>query len=244
MKIAICDDDSACLEQIHLLTTEYQEERKDKQLLFEQFSSPEDLIAVTRQGNYFDIYILDIVMPNKNGIKLGEILRNAGADGKIIYLTSSKDYALDSFRVRAFDYLIKPAQKLPFFQVLDDAINSVHRNKDKALVLKTKDGTSRITFDSILYAKLSKRIITYHLTNGKILESTTLRGTFADSVRELLLDQRFFLCSVSTVVNLHHITSVQNETVVFDNHEQIYFNQKLCRELRIQWNSYWTSEEV
>lgn len=244
MKIAICDDESACLEHLYLLAKDYQEERKDRQLFFEQFSSPEDLITATRHGNYFDIYILDIVMPGKNGIELGELLRDAGADGKIIYLTSSKDYALDSFRVRAFDYLLKPAEKFPFFQTLDEAINSIQRKKEKALVLKTKDGTSRITFDSILYAKLSKRIITYHLTNGKILESTTLRGTFADSVKELLLDQRFCLCSVSTVVNLHHITSVQNETVVFDNHEQIYFNQKLCRELRIQWNTYWTSEEV
>ena len=244
LKIAICDDDSRCLEHVLDLIHDYDEECKDHTLEPVRFFSPEELLKATKNSVFYDIYLLDIMMPHINGIQLGEALRTAGVEGKIIYLTSSKEYALDSFRVRAFHYLIKPVEKAPFFQVLDEALHSVRIKKDKGMILKTKEGTSRLTFDSILYAKLSKRSIIYYLTNGKTLESNTLRGTFADSVSELLEDKRFVLCGVSTVINLHHVTAVQNETVVFLDTEQIYFNKKLCRELRGNWNNYWTSEEV
>ena len=185
MKIAICDDDSRCLEHVLDLLHDYDEECKDHTLEPVRFSSPEELLTTTKQGVFYDIYLLDIMMPHINGIQLGEALRATGSEGKIIYLTSSKEYALDSFRIRAFHYLIKPVEKAPFFQVLDEALHSIQIKRDKGMIIKTKEGTSRLTFDSILYAKLSKRSIVYHLTNGKTLESNTLRGTFADSVSEI-----------------------------------------------------------
>ena len=51
----------------------------------------------------FDIYILDIIMPGCSGIQLGKDLRRADPDGKILHLTSSAEYALESCRVKAFD---------------------------------------------------------------------------------------------------------------------------------------------
>ena len=243
MKIAICDDESLCRAHVLDLANDYMEERKDKEVFFEVFSSPTALLDATRKGTVYDIYVLDIVMPDVNGIDLGRALRENGVEGKIIYLTSSKEYALDSFRVRAFDYLLKPVEKNTFFKVIDEAINSIHVKKDKCMIIKTKEGSARVAFDSILYTSQANRALFLRLTENKTLESTTLRCPFSEAVAELLADKRFAQCGVSTVVNLHRITSVENEGIVFDSGERMFLNKKICRELRAVWNNYWIMQE-
>ena len=44
--------------------------------------------------------------------------------GLLLYLTTSPDFALDSYRVDAFDYLLKPVDRDLFFQSLDKAYHS------------------------------------------------------------------------------------------------------------------------
>lgn len=243
MRVAICDDESLCRAQVLDIATDYAEERQDTEIVFEMFSEPEALLRSTRENGSYDIYILDIVMPGMNGIQLGRTLRNDGIDSKIIYLTSSEEYALESFRVRAFDYILKPIEKGAFYTVLDEAIASIHIKKDRVLVVKTKENSTRITFHSILYAALSKRSIVYHLADGKTVESTTLRTTFTEAVGELLVDKRFALCGASMAVNMHHITIVENEAIVFTDTERVFLGKKACRELRTAWNIYWITQE-
>jgi len=59
--------------------------------------------------------------------------------------------------------------------------------------------------------------IHYHLTNGRIIESNAIRSSFADVMQDVLRDSRFFMCGTSLVVNLHHIHTVDNESLIFDN---------------------------
>lgn len=243
MRVAICDDEKICRAQALDIATDYAEERKDKDIVFEIFSESESLLQAIRAGAQFEILILDIVMPGMNGIELGQALRNDRYDGKIIYLTSSEEYAIDSFKIRAFHYLLKPIEKHSFFATMDEAIHSIAIKKDRSLIVKTKESNARITFDSLLYAELLKRSVVYHLTDGKVLESTTLRTTFTEAVQPLLADRRFALCGASMAVNLHHITMVESEAIVFLNGEKVFLGKKACRDLRATWNEYWLSTE-
>lgn len=243
MRVAICDDDNFCRAQVLDIATDYAEERKDKDVVFELFSEPEALLRATRENGNFDIYILDIVMPGMNGIELGQALRDDGVDSKIIYLTSSEEYAIDSFKIRAFHYLLKPIEMEVFYAALDEAISSISIKKDRGLIVKTKENSARITFDSIIYAELSKRAIIYHLVGGKTVETTSLRTTFIEAVQELLADKRFALCGASMVANMHHITMVESEGIVFMDTHRVFLGKKACRELRSAWNDFWISEE-
>lgn len=243
MRIAICDDEPRCLEQVRSVAEEYMVERAEKQVNCTFFSHPEDLLEAAEKSGGFDIYILDIVMPDLNGIRLGVRLRDAGYDGKIIYLTSSEEYALDSFKVKAFDYLIKPIEKGTFFSAVDEAIAAISAKKDKSIVVKAKERSIRITFDSIAYAALSKRSVTYYLMGGKSVESMSLRTNFSEAVRELLADRRFTLCGASMAVNLDHITEIESEAVVFGTSYKAFLGKKACRELRNTWNEFLFSAE-
>ena len=243
MKIAIVDDEPLYLEQVVAIAKEYEKERTDKKIVFDIFSHPEDLLESSYRLGGYDIYVLDVIMPGMDGIELGKKLREANYDGKIVYLTSSPEFAYDSFSVKAFNYILKPAKKDVFFHTIDEAIASISDKKDKALIIKTKEKSTKINFDSIMYAELANRAITYYLVGGKKIESTTVRSSFSESVAELLTDKRFIACSQSMVVNLDHITEVENDTVFFGNTYKTSLGEKNCRKLRNVWSNYLFEQE-
>jgi len=244
MKIAICDDEQVYLEQALEAAGQYAAAHIDRTCAFDAFSHPEDLLEAAEKIGGYDIYLLDIVMPDMSGILLGEKLREAGYDGKIIYLTSSADYYPDAFRVRAFDYMIKPVSMTAFTKTMDEISALIARKKDRFLLVKAKDRSVRLSFDTILYAEFSKRAVCYHLTGGRMVESLTLRTTFAEAVAELLADERFALCGQSMVVNLDQITGVEREAVEFGSTCRPFLGEKLCRRLRGIWSTYLFSREI
>lgn len=245
MKIAVCDDDEICRTQVVEIIEDYKEECHGTQITFNVFSDPKSLLNSVREGKKYDVYILDIVMNEINGIQLGQSIRaeKGGADSKIIYLTNSKEYALDAFKIRAFDYLLKPVEKESFCKAMDEVVNLIHIKQDKNAIIKTRDGNARISFDRILYVELSNRNLIYHLADGVQIKSTTIRGSFTEAISELIEDSRFVQCGASVLVNLYHITSIENEGVIFRTSERIYLNKKLCRELRGTWNNFWILQE-
>ena len=244
MRIAICDDEAVCIEQVSKIAEQYAVGRSDRNFVLESFTHPDDLLEAAEKIGGYDIYILDIIMPDMNGIDLGAILREAGYDGKIIYLTASEEYSLAAFRVRAFDYLIKPISEEAFTRAIDEAAALIEEKKDRFILVKTKDRNIKISFDSILYTELNRRVITYYLTGGRRVESVSLRGTFMEAMTELLADKRFYLCSVGMVVNLDCITEIETNAVVFGNTCRPFLGEKYCRKLRGVWSEYLFDGEV
>lgn len=238
MRIAICDDQQSCLSRAAAAAEEYRKERPERSLRFALFSHPEDLLEAAEKIGGYDIYILDVVMPGLNGIALGERLRSAGYEGKILYLTSSQEYSMDAFRVKAFDYLLKPVTTEAFSKAMDEALASIAEKKDKYLLVKTKDRSVKLSFDSILYAEVSRRAICYHLAGDRTITSVSLRTPFSEAVAELTADRRFVLSGQSMTVNLDHITEIENEAVVFDGTCRSFLGEKNCRKLRSIWSKY------
>lgn len=243
MRIALCDDDARYRTQLFSLMNEYAISNPDKEIIFSIYESAEELLNVVEKTGNFDLYILDIVMNGMNGIDLGLKLRRMGHDDKIIYLTSSIEFALDAFKARAYHYILKPIKKEEFFSILTETAELIAAQKEKSFPVKTKEGTVKLNFDNILYAELCRRVITYHLLNGGSIDSITIRTPFAEAVQDLLYDKRFALCGAGMIVNLHHITSVKNELILFKNTHKVYLSKKSCRDIRSVWYDFWFDKE-
>lgn len=202
-----------------------------------------DLLEDARRTGSFDIYILDILMPLLNGIDLGIQLRELDQDCKIFYLTSSPDYSIHAFKARAWEYLLKPVNQEALFPALEEAISILTVKRENGIVVRTSQSTIRLTFDSILYAELNKKNIHYHLTNGKLVKSTSIRTGFSEAVQEMLRDSRFYMCSASLVINLYHVDEISNDALTFQNGKSIYLSRQVSRELRSTWSNFWMNVE-
>ena len=238
IKIAVCDDDPICREQILSFLKRYSESYKDENFSFSAFASGKQMLDYIEERGDFDIYLLDVIMPEMNGIETGVRLRNVDMQGKIIYLTSSPEYGVDSYLAKAFNYLLKPVTADKLTEVVSQATELVRKEKQKCIIVHTRDELVKIPFDSILYAELVKRSIVYHLTDGSSVETVTLRVPFAEAMISLLKDDRFLLCGASLAVNLFHVTSVEKDALVLKN-IRIYMPKKACSNIRSAWLDFW-----
>ena len=168
-------------------------------------------------------------------------LRELGNGGEIIYLTTSSDYAIDSYSVRAFFYLLKPIQKERLFEVLDAAVEKLNHRRQKAIVVTTRDGPRRLLLDQILYVERVGRCLRYYCAGGNV-NSMSLRVTFRTAVEPLLSDPRFFQCGSSFAFNLQHVAGVKGQEVLLDNGCAVAVPRASVPALKHAWGNFWLEE--
>ena len=97
------------------------DEEKEIKLIAE-FDNPLDTLTFLEK-NSVDAIFLDINMPDMNGISLGKIITKMYPDTKIIFITAYKDYAVDAFEIKAYDYLLKPYSESRIRNLLKSLVN-------------------------------------------------------------------------------------------------------------------------
>lgn len=243
MKIAVCDDEQFCHKQVTELLQSYAAEHPESEIMISVFEHADDLMNESEKTGGFDIYILDIIMPDTNGVKLGVLLRKEGFDGKIIYLTSSDEYALDSFQAQPFHYIIKPITSEKLFPILGSAVSMIEHKKNSSFIVRTAEGMIRLPIENIMYADLQKNCIRFHMTSGRIVRSSTIRISFTDAVRKLIDDPRFARCGSSLVVNLMHVTVSKTDGLLLRDGSMLHLSRKFLTEIRTKWYDYWLDGE-
>jgi len=243
-KIAVCDDESTERDRIASLMRDYLNERPRLEADLTLFEGGRALLDAVEETGGFDLYLLDVLMPEENGIEVGKALRQMDRDGAILYLTASPDYAVDSYLTQAFFYLLKPVERERLFEVLDRAAADLQRRKSEAVVINTSSGLRSVLLDEILYAERVERFIRYHLAGGETVDSRTIRSSFREAAAPLLADRRFILCGASFVLNLDHVKSVERETVDLDNGVRTTVTRSAIGKFKRAWMDYWLGGET
>ena len=233
--IAILDDDKTCLNEIISMVERWPEASRRKWTI-RSYTNEETLFSDAAKGG-FSLYLLDVVLSGTNGIAFAKRLRAEDPDAVIIFISTSVEYAADSYDVNAFYYLLKPLSEEKLFSVLDNAAALV-RGRKRSLFIKTADGTERLFFDEICYADLHARRARF-VCKGRVVTGLQLTRSFQDEMAPLLSDGRFFRCGASLIVNLSEITLIQQESVVLTTGETIYVPVKSKHTLHEAWADYW-----
>ena len=236
-RIALCDDDVKQRQLTHKLLDNYLSLRGAAAKIWE-FSGGQALLNAMCDET-FDLYLLDIVMPEMDGIDLGTGLRKSDENGVIIYLTTSPDFALQGYSVKAASYLLKPVREDELFRALDDAFKAITNRREQSIMVKTADGMSRLLLDHILYVEQTERAPHYYMKDGSCVVGVTIQTSFQDTIRPLLADKCFYLCGASFVLNLHCIKSINKADVLFVGGQQTTVPRRAAAELNTAWIHYW-----
>lgn len=151
MNIAICDDEILFTRELSSLLTHWAE-KNDFSLTLYPYSNGDDLLTALRTIPV-DLIFLDIIMPLLNGIDTAREIRSMGLTVPVIFLTSSREFALDSYDVKAFHYLLKPVNTLKLFSVMDDFFKTYHVPAE-TFIAHTTDGFCSITLNDVDIWKL------------------------------------------------------------------------------------------
>ena len=239
MQIALCDDEEIYHEKIQNLIGQYKQLHSDRTLSLSSFSSGKELLNHVDEYGGFNLYILDCIMPGMNGIELGAALRKRGDSGFLLYLTTSPDFALDSYRVDAFDYLLKPVDRDLFFRSLDKAYRSFSQLMQEAVAVKTADSIRMLPIADIRYAERVDKHIDYYLTDNTVIHSTSFNGSFQSAVEELVAHKGMLLVGSSFVVNLFHVTEVTKSDLILTGKLQVPVPRRMYEAVKKKWVDFW-----
>ena len=213
LRIGFCDDDLSVLNTLQVLLDRYRVDR-NADLSSAAFQSPLELIAEIEKGLRFDILLLDVLMPGENGMEAAREIRRFDSSVKIIFLTSSTEFAVESYSVGAYFYQLKPIWAESFYCLMDSVIAECDKSSSSSLILRCKSGITRVELDKLEYCEVLGRSLWLHLTDGTVLES----GGGMDHLCEQLTEHDNFLrIHRSYLVNLDHIKSIVPKTITMDS---------------------------
>ena len=223
LKIAVCDDTQAFLEATQALIRQWP--GRPEGLILKLFSDADALIEAHRTEP-FDILFLDVVMPLLNGIQAAAEIRRQDRAVKIVFLSVSAEFAVDSYTVKADNYLLKPVDKQKLFACLDELQERI-RQTDKSITVKSTAAVHRIRLQDIEYLESQGKRVLLCLTAGGQLLGTEPLYSFEE---HLLLEDGFFKCHRSYLVNIHKIRTYTPKEITMNSGARIPISRSCQKE--------------
>lgn len=213
LSIAVCDDDETDLQYITGLVGAWAE-RARIPVSVRTFPSAEAFLFHYEENRDFDILLLDVEMGELSGIDLARQIRAQDSCVQIVFITGYSDFMAEGYDVSALHYLMKPVKPGKFEEVLSRAADLSRQERPFLLVTSERE-ILRVFFDDIYYAESQGHYMLLCTREAQYRVRLTVSGLLEQ------LDQGFYRCGRSFVVNLRHVCRITKSEVFLDNHSSL-----------------------
>ncbi len=213
IKVAVVDDEAKARNTVReCLSFVAEKERVD-------FKISEFCSGLSFLGEYkpvYDIVLLDIEMPEADGLEIARMLRKMDKSVIIIFVTNMAQYAVKGYEVEALDFIVKPVNKYGFAMKMSRAIARTAKRVEDSVPIKTDGEVFSVQISSIKYLEVNEHYIIYHTTDGEYSECITLKNA------ENKINKDFFVrCNRCYLVNLRYVSYIKGLSVFVGNDELI-----------------------
>ena len=221
IRIAICDDEKHMSDHIRSFVSDFFR-KKNQESIIHMFSSGEELLSYNGQ---IDILFLDIQMKDMDGMETARKLRADQFRGFLVFITVLKEMVFQSFEVQAYDYLVKPVDEKQFEKTMERLYASMQNASEDSLLVQKGYERRIIAMDEIIFCEIIDRKIYLNLTSGEVVD-------YYERIEKLetKLDNRFYRCHRSYLINLKYLKSYKNGTAYMDNGKEIPVSRLRSRE--------------
>ncbi len=167
------------------------------------------------ESNQVDLVFMDINMPGLTGLELARLLK---AEAKVIFTTAYEEFAVESYRVKALDYLLKPFSQEEFQASIKHAIEYFELlghpsyQVEEFIFVKSQYKLERIVFNQLLYVENIKDYVRFHMNDGrKNMSLMSLKSTL-----EMLPGSNFIQIHRSFIVNLDFVKNYNKNELLID----------------------------
>lgn len=223
IKVAFCDDESIFLNNyakvINLLKLNYS-------LECHFFASGEELLNYMLMHEVkFDLLFLDIIMEKINGIEVAKKIREIDRDVEIVFLTSSQEYALASYEIKAFNYIMK--QSSQFEKKIVEAIEHASSRKQDFLLVINKSTVEKVPINKIIFIESDKRKVIIHTTEAVYEMYNKL-----DHLVKKLDNPKFVRTHRSYLLNMDYIQKIEKKEILTTNQQLIPISRGRTEEIK------------
>lgn len=213
LSIAVCDDEIAQCAYI-AGTVEKILSRMEAPCMVHQFNSGKELLQTVED---FDIVFLDIIMQEPDGMQTAKAMREEKKYGGIfVFISSSKEYALEAFDVDAAQYLLKPLDEKKLEKILQKTVMQERNHPQEFMIVKKERAQKKIFLDNICYFEIRGRKVDVHTTEGIVTYYEQI-----GNLEKMLYGKDFFRCHKSYIVHLRYVNSYTRQELTLDNGEKI-----------------------
>ncbi len=214
-------------------------EENGEQADFSCFPSGELFLASFHRGLYSAVF-LDIALGSghMSGIEAAEKMRSAHDRTPVIFTTTESGFALDSYKVHALDYLIKPVREQDLSWCLKELQNRLPSPSLIEIQESSGQGISAsraIVLDDLLYAETVRHGLIIHTVRDEI----HTRLTFSELVNLLPKSGRFYVSGRGLLLNFSQVKTIRNTGEVFLKDGRTIFSPKRrIKETQTAFSSY------
>ncbi len=202
MRIAVCDDETTWIEQTK---KRLEQVYVSLDLLVETFSSGKALLERMNCVS-FDLVILDIEMPEMDGLQVARSLRSMGFTTEIVFLTSHVEYALKGYEVQALRYLTKPVDAEKLGEIVQYLLEK--EKKQKKIIIQSEGETVSLLLSEICYLESQNHDVLFRTEKG----TWKTRGKMGDYEKEYGA-YGFVRIHRGFLVNLAYVTRMKEREI-------------------------------
>lgn len=203
MRIVVCDDEPLARERLARIVQE-----SGHQVVAQVTTGAEAIVAVKTQQP--DIILLDIRMPEMDGVRCAQALNELEHPPAIIFVTAYDHYAIAALKANAIGYLLKPANKDELLEALNKAknlnaaqLNEIRKLEDPTarpirehIAARTHRGVELIKLTDIYYFTADQKYVKVRHKDGIVLIDETLKEL------EQEFEDRLFRVHRNAIINL------------------------------------------
>lgn len=236
--IAIVDDDKDTLDLLGNFVEDYYKNINLQVKIYKYLSSNNVLNYAAK----FDIFLLDIDLPQKNGLELAKEIRQVNLESCICFITNYNKFASVSYSVHAFDFIEKPVDKMKIYRLFDEiqTYNAYKMLTKNNLIFKTNHTILSIQVSHILYFEYFDKGFDF-LNRSTVLYTDAGKHVLHSKISDVysnLPQDIFVIPHKSFIINLLNIKCINNNTVIMNNNVEIPLSQKRASTFRKSFNTF------
>ncbi|MBO5373796.1 MAG: response regulator transcription factor [Lachnospiraceae bacterium] len=232
-RLAICDDEEIYIENIKQYLSAYISETENE-MIAESYTSGEALLTAVESGKAaYDIFLLDVDMPEIRGTEVAKEIRQMCPMAVICFITAYEEYAYEAYRAEALGYLVKPVKYTELRHLLNRCAIQIRYCKDskaakeRYLEVKTVRGSSLIDIKDVLYIEKRRNQCIFHLEDGEMVSYMTLAEVYS-----MLDPEEFYYVHQGFVASFSKIKEVKPTVVCFGLGREIPISRKYQPKMR------------
>lgn len=188
---------------------------------------------IRKYDSQTDILFLDIQMPLIDGLTCAERVRQLDPDVILIFVTSMIQYAVQGYRVEAFDYIVKPVTQTRLSLSLNRALKRLRRKQADVIAFRASDGLRSLSADKIRFIEAINHRCVIHTADEKIPCPQTL-----SSLEKQMNSNSFYRCHSAFLINMKYIDRIDGCDLHLGDH-LIPISKHRHREFMQALTQYW-----
>ena len=230
MKVAIIDDLVECRNDIRsCLRQFFSQHYAQESYHIEEFISGEEFLSVFKKDSY-DLIFIDQYMNGLSGMEFARQIRMEDDLVSLVFITTSKDHAIDSYQVRAGGYLLKPFSYEDFDQTL--LLLDMTRLRNARYICVQDEN---ILLREILWCDIDGHYMQIHTLQHGDLRYRIPFTKIADILKEY---PQFLTCYKGCIINLERVERMEELAFLMETGDRVLFSKRDRKSIENGYHNY------